>query len=1425
MPVRPDSSAAPFDVLVLLCPAEGVGALSAVFAALPAHRPAVLLVPPPGGAVLRLDEWSRHLPLPVRRADQGTLLQPGGVYLAPPHAVLEVRPGGRCAVTPPQGDLAAERPLDRLLASLAVSFGERTLAVLPTDRGGAAGARALRGVGGTVLELDPAERPNAGGRVGGAGHALAPGDLGHAVAGLLAGRPLSRFQPQGRGTGLEELCGPLFTSLDEGVCLFERLPPRPDGRRDYRYLAMNPAMQAMFGVPDLSGQSIRDTFPDEAEAWYDDYDRVLETGAPLRVERESAPQGKVLDMFVTRVEGGPGPRLLAVMRDVTGRKQAEAALRESEDRLARALDAGEIGAWELDLLTLDAWRSPQHDRIFGYATLLPEWTYEMFLDHVFPEDRDWVDARFQEAIARAGRWDFECRIHRADGEVRWIMAQGRVDPGEAGGPGRMKGTVRDITAHKQAEAALRTNEEKYRALFTEMDEAYAVVEVMADAAGRWADFLFLDVNPAFLRHTGMPYPVGRTATELLGRPNPRWAELYGRAVETGEAIRVEEHELTLGRVFDLNIFRLGGEGSRRVAVLFTDITERKRREANQELLMEISRDLSQPSSEEELVHTVGAKLAAHLGLTCYHYVDVDEDRAEVTVRHFWHALDVPTVLGTYPIDGFMSQGGLSNLRAGKTSVINDAQNDLSGDTAATAELRAGAAAQKIGAYVAVPYSQDGRWRAYLAVADSRARPWTEPETRLVQEVASRLFPRIERARAEEARRSSEEKYRTLFDAMAEGFAVCGVMRDAAGHVVDLRCLELNRALEQQTGLDRRAVLGRRLSEVLPKTDLERWLSIYTGVIDSGEPVTFEEYTELLGRWFAVSVYPRAGDELSIFYHDVTGRKRAEEILRASEERQAFLLALSDRLRTEVDARAIALTSVSLLADHLHLDRAYVAQVNKDRDLAEIGPEYRRPDLAPVEGVLTLSDFPEAFAQVERATLVLGDTATDPALSELDRRGFAALRMGALMVASARKGTRNPVWALLVATEKPRRWTAAEVALVEEVAERTWAAVERTRTEEARRASEARFRAVANLVPDLLWESQPDGFTSWYNQRWLEYTGQTSEQASGWGWADAIHPEDRELSAQRYRQATQAGQALRQEHRIRRHDGEYCWFVVNIFPVRDERGQVVRIYGAATDIHDLRALNTDLEARVAERTRRLADLNAELGNVITRTAHNLEAPARRLGQALDPGRPFGPEALDTLSSYDPSALRDEVTRLRGIAQDLRQLAQLEQRGVTKELLPLGELFEEVRAEASTTPRGAQVQWLIDPLPIVRADRALLRQALEVLTTFTLSETRGARYVTVGSQEVEGEVQIMVEDDGLGLTGEEAATLFDLAVRTDQSVPLLEGSGLSQVRRILARHGGWAWAEALRTRGKVVLAFPRDELVNKLEALFRQDNPGP
>jgi hypothetical protein len=92
--------------------------------------------------------------------------------------------------------------------------------------------------------------------------------------------------------------------------------------------------------------------------------------------------------------------------------RAKSALQEVNQRLEVALMAGDVVVWDLDLVTHKAWRSLQHDLIFGYDSLLPEWSYEMFLEHVIPKEREQVDREFKAAIATQTDWDIECCIHR-----------------------------------------------------------------------------------------------------------------------------------------------------------------------------------------------------------------------------------------------------------------------------------------------------------------------------------------------------------------------------------------------------------------------------------------------------------------------------------------------------------------------------------------------------------------------------------------------------------------------------------------------------------------------------------------------------------------------------------------------------------------------------------------------------------------------------------------------------------------------------------------------------------------------------------------------------------------------------------------------------------------------------------------------------
>ncbi|HKG62296.1 MAG TPA: PAS domain-containing protein [Pyrinomonadaceae bacterium] len=122
-----------------------------------------------------------------------------------------------------------------------------------------------------------------------------------------------------------------------------------------------------------------------------------------------------------------------------------------------------------------------------------------------------------------------------------------------------------------------------------------------------------------------------------------------------------------------------------------------------------------------------------------------------------------------------------------------------------------------------------------------------------------------------------------------------------------------------------------------------------------------------------------------------------------------------------------------------------------------------------------------------------------------------------------------------------------------------------RHEAALQCSDRELKLIVDTIPALAWSGRPDGSAEFFNQHFLDYVGLTSEQASDWGWTTAVHPEDREgliLTWQAIMASEQLGEG---EARLRRHDGEYRWFLFRANPVRDESGRVVKWYGINIDI--------------------------------------------------------------------------------------------------------------------------------------------------------------------------------------------------------------------------------------------------------------------
>ena len=325
----------------------------------------------------------------------------------------------------------------------------------------------------------------------------------------------------------------------------------------------------------------------------------------------------------------------------------------------------------------------------------------------------------------------------------------------------------------------------------------------------------------------------------------------------------------------------------------------------------------------------------------------------------------------------------------------------------------------------------------------------------------------ERKAAEEKLRESEEKYRSVFKEMNEGFALCELVRDDDGDVSDIRYVELNEAFEELTGVSRSDAKGRLASDVFSGFD-EWYLETYERVVETGDPERVENYISANDRWYDVRMLPRDGDVVAILYTDITESKRREQ-------RDQFLLDLGDQIRTLTDEEEIGERAARLLAEELGLDRAYFVRFDADAEEALVGPEYHSSTLDPVGGRYPFSALPEAIQRIQAETPIYDDVANDSTLAEAERQTLLDLGFGAWIGAPIRTDDDGVDWALYAVHSESHDWTDAEVSLVEEAADRTWTAVERARAEQALTRSNQSLERLNDASRELL-EADPEAIS-------------------------------------------------------------------------------------------------------------------------------------------------------------------------------------------------------------------------------------------------------------------------------------------------------------------------------------------------------------
>ena len=440
----------------------------------------------------------------------------------------------------------------------------------------------------------------------------------------------------------------------------------------------------------------------------------------------------------------------------------------------------------------------------------------------------------------------------------------------------------------RAEQALRESAAKYRSLFDSIDEGFAILQVFFDDAGATRDFLFVETNRAFERQSGVA-ATGRRALELLPNVEQWWIDVFGKVAITQQPVRFEQYVQVTGRWFSVYASALGEGDKHQVAVVFSDITQRKRREENAAFLADIQDELARLSSAEEILRVVSAKLGSFLKLSGCSLAELYPARDELRVRSTWSSSGIVGAPATQRLSGIVSKEVLRLYQTGRPLVVFDAQADPRVDAQACR-------ARGIRALVGVPGQRKDEGLLVFCVGGPAERDWREDEIELLQDLSERLFQRLERAIADASLRETELRLQQALDAAGMGAFAWHVAEDrteADARMLSLFGLSPDGALSLQLALE----------HVIHVDDRARYADAVARATDPSGSGRLREDIRVVHpdggvHWLTIRAQATfeegRAQRLTGVATDISDRRFAEDALRRSEQQ----LKESDRRKDE-----------------------------------------------------------------------------------------------------------------------------------------------------------------------------------------------------------------------------------------------------------------------------------------------------------------------------------------------------------------------------------------------------------------------------------------------------------------------------------------------------------------------------------------------
>lgn len=305
--------------------------------------------------------------------------------------------------------------------------------------------------------------------------------------------------------------------------------------------------------------------------------------------------------------------------------------------------------------------------------------------------------------------------------------------------------------------------------------------------------------------------------------------------------------------------------------------------------------------------------------------------------------------------------------------------------------------------------------------------------------------------------------------------------------------------------------------------------------------------------------------------DIIEREKAKQEVSLAQKRQDFLLGLNDQLRSLNDPDGIMDASTRSLGKFFDVDFVGYGEVNENLGVNVVAREWTRGALNNEGRAYRLQEFyPEMLSMLQRGeTVYTNDCLTDPRLADPQLQAIYRTinARTALAVPLLKDGQLSAL--LYMNAAKPQEWSGDDLALITDVAERTWIAIGKARAEVGLRATEARLHTISETLPALVWILNPDLEMTYTNARWTQYSGMSAEQALGQGWRSIIHPDDIAKIVEGVKDVHGKEALFMAEARHKSASGAYRWHLIQAAPFHDASGTLQGWCGMSVDIHDLK----------------------------------------------------------------------------------------------------------------------------------------------------------------------------------------------------------------------------------------------------------------